>query len=203
MNESTSISLLTILLNLLSFIAGFLSAVFAEPIRKWLYRPKLELEFVKESPNYKARTPERIGQSTHEAYYIRVKATNTKGKIAKGCRAYLVNIEKDNSTGIFDSTEYCDSIQLAWSCRDNQAYEGIDLPNGIAQFIDVIVTRDFTKAFELQTMVKPFRYKKLYQEQGIFRLTIQVSGEEIKPEFLKLIFHWTGQWDNFKVLKEY
>jgi hypothetical protein len=37
---------------------GFVSAIFAEPVRRWLYQPRLELAFG-DNPEYKARTPEQ------------------------------------------------------------------------------------------------------------------------------------------------
>ena len=206
-------SISVIIFNLLSYIAGFLSAIFAEPIRRWLFRPELELQFDENSSDYIYRTPHSVvktysgTEGFHEAYHVRFKVTNIKRTIARSCRAYLVNIEKKNTgTGSFERTDYSDSLQLAWSNRDqSKAFEYIDLPKGIKQFVDVIVTTSWpgiSKAFEPRTAFTPYRYEKLYQEHGVFRLTIQVSCEDIDPKFLKLIFQWNGQWNNFKVTKE-
>jgi len=165
-----------------TFVSGAAVAVFAEPLRRWIYRPKLQLEFGS-SPEYLARTDEGIAPNLHEAIYIRVKVTNTKSAIAKSCRAYLVAIEKEGEADEFKPTIYCDSIPIAWACRDeNEKYGAVDLPKGVAQFIDVISTRD-AQPMGVHIKFCPYRYAKIYQEPGTYRFTIQVSGENVEPVF--------------------
>jgi hypothetical protein len=184
---------------------GFAAAVFAEPLRKWIYRPKLKLIF-DEDPGCKARTPEQTQsyggpmpvQSTHEADYIRVRVINTKPAIAKSCRAYLVAIEKADDSGKFKPTIYGDSIPLPWACQGKEAYGPLDLPRGIVQFIDVVSTRSVSKDFKPEIKPIPFRYIDLFRQHGKFRFTIQVSGENVKPVFVKIVFNWSGIWDKYE-----
>jgi hypothetical protein len=183
-----------------TFVSGAAVAVFAEPLRRWIYRPKLQLEFGS-SPEYLARTDEGIAPNLHEAIYIRVKVTNTKSAIAKSCRAYLVAIEKEGEADEFKPTIYCDSIPIAWACRDeNEKYGAVDLPKGVAQFIDVISTRD-AQPMGVHIKFCPYRYAKIYQEPGTYRFTIQVSGENVEPVFIKVVFSWTGTWDKYAAYK--
>lgn len=180
----------------LGFLGGFLIAIFAEPLRQLLYRPNLKLEFYKNNDCI-SPTPEQSQNGIHSAFYIRIKVTNTKSKLAQKCRAYLVRVERLNS-GVFMPTEYCDSIQLAWACKDSQAYEALDLPRGIAQFVDVVSTRSISPIYRPEIKPLPFRYISLFQQIGIFRFTIQVSGDGIKPKFIQFIFNWKGMWDSFE-----
>ncbi len=80
---------------LLAFIGGFAIALFAEPIRQWLFRARLTLEFTN-ADHFVTRTTESGG---HQARYIRIKATNRSSRLAKSCRAYLVNIERLGPSG--------------------------------------------------------------------------------------------------------
>jgi hypothetical protein len=105
--------------SLLGFIGGFLTALFAEPLRQWLYRPRLSLSFGS-SGDFITKTPEVAGASKYEACYIRLKVVNLSSRLAKACRAYLVGIEKQVD-GAFRPEVYCDSIQLAWAVRGDQA----------------------------------------------------------------------------------
>lgn len=186
-------------------VLGFAAAVFAEPLRHWIYRPKLKLEFG-DDPGYRARTLEEADipsapvprHSVHDAEYIRIKITNIKPAIAKSCRAYLVAVEKADEAGKFSPTVYCDSIPLSWACRDSQAYEPLDLPRGVVQFIDVISTRSISKDFKPEIRPIPYRYFDLFREHGTFRLTIQVSGDNVKPVFTKIVFRWAGVWDEYE-----
>jgi len=189
-------------------VIGFVSAIFAEPLRRWLYRPKLELTFG-DGSEYKARTPEQAAPidpersaariyDTHEAEYVRIKVVNTSSSVAKDCRAYLVNVQKKNVNGEFASTIYCDSIPLAWSCQEDRAHGPIDLPKDVAQFIDLVSVRDCSPEFRIEIEPMPLRYAGFVRDKGTFRFTVQVSGENVKPKFISVDFTWTGIWDKYE-----
>jgi len=193
-----SASLTPVLNTLIGGALGAGVAVFAEPLRRWIYRPTLELDFGN-GPEYQART--QAGESTqlHDADYLRLRVINTKSVVAKSCRVYLVDVEKKDESGQFAPTIYCDSIPLAWSCREEkEQYGAIDLPKGVKQFVDVISTHKGMDAFTPHIKPMTYRYMPLFREHGVFRLTIQVSGENVEPVFMKIIFHWTGVWDQYE-----
>jgi hypothetical protein len=192
--------------SLVGWVVGFFSAVLAEPVRQGLFGPKLKLEFGN-GQEFKTRTPEDATfrevtwvTSHHEAFYIRIKATNERRAIAKGCRAFLVAIEKMDEDSAFKPTIYCDSIPLTLSCQDeDQRYTPLDLPNGVSQFVDVVSTRNLSgmsPCFRPEIQVTPQRYVDLFQEHGTFRFTVQVSGENVKPVSIRVAFRWQGIWDD-------
>jgi hypothetical protein len=198
---------MAIVSTIIGALLGFAAAIFVEPIKRWLYRPKLVASFG-DSAEFQTQTKERqiLKDPTdptkqiimdHTANYIRVKIINTKSMLAKGCRAYLTKIEKRNKDGNFSDTIYCDSIPLAWSCRDNQRFQPLDLPIGVNQFIDLVSMREFSDSFHIELQIHPYRYESLYQEKGYFRFTIQISGENVKPVFIKVDFVWDGSWDTY------
>ncbi len=190
-------------------IIAFASAIFAEPVRRWIFSPKLVTSF-EDSSDCKARTPEQATfldpqqsavpiHSTHEAEYIRIKVVNDARPVAKDCQAYLVGIEKEQPDGSFATTLYCDSIPLAWSCREERAYEPIDLPNGVAQFIDLISVRSISRDYRIEVKSLPSRYAGFLLDKGTFRFTVQVSGENVKPVLIRIKFTWKGKWDDYLV----
>jgi hypothetical protein len=182
-----------------TFVLGFVSAVFAEPLRQWLFRPKIELTFEKDSAHV-AKTPER---GNEEAYYIRIGVVTKSRRIAKQCRAYLVQVEeKESST--FISTTYVDSIQLAWSCRVlGTELNPVDLPPGVVQFVDLVATNSTCNSYRPQIKPFPFRYRDLFSsKQQTLRFTVQVSGDGFDPEIIKVVFCWNGTWDNFDVSRD-
>jgi hypothetical protein len=182
-------------------LIGFGAAVFAEPLRRWIYRPKLQLEFGS-GAEYQAPTDEGVKPNRHKAIYIRIKVTNTKAAIAKSCRAYLVAIDQEVAVEEFKPTIYCDSIPIAWACRDDsEKYAGLDLPKGVAQFIDVISTRSVNELVSLHLKFCPYRYSEIYQKPGTYRFTIQVSGENVEPTFIRIVYCWTGSWDKYGAYK--
>jgi len=191
-------ALLRSLPQLLAFAAGFLTAVFAEPFRQWLFRPKLTLSFGS-SLDFITKTPETDGLAIHDALYIRIKVVNSRPRLAKACRAYLVRVEK-RVAGAFVPTIYCDSIQLAWSARrPDEVYAALDLPRDVPQFVDVFSTRSTSKRFAPSICVLPLRYEGLFQETGVFRFHVQISGDGVEPVQRQITLHWEGNWEKFRV----
>ena len=126
-------------------------------------------------------------------------ARNTKYSIAKDCRAFLANIEKKGEDDLYHPTVYFDSAQLKWASRRDQGFKAIDLPRGINQFIDVISTIKDPTNIEPKMELMPFMYRELFSEVGNFIYTIQVSGNELKPENIMIIIKWKGVWDDFDI----
>jgi hypothetical protein len=196
MNKGTVLAMFS---NVLSFLAGFAVAVFAEPVRQRLFRPKLSLEF-KEDPRHISDTWENFEGKKNRANYIRIEVTNTSIYAARDCKAYLIDIEKQDETGKFVSTVYCDSIQLAWSCQgERDRYGGVDIHKGVRQYIDLVVTREGSNIFYPQTMVIPRRYSGLFKQIGLFRFTVQVSAAGADPIRILLLMRWNGAWNDYEV----
>ena len=199
---TSSFSWVSALAPLGSFILGFVTAVFAEPARQKIFKPKLALTFMNDT-DHVAWTPHRGNGEENEAYYIRVGVKNISRRLAKQCRAYLVNIEKKEKTG-FERTIYADSIQLAWSCRvKGTELDGIDLPHGVVQYFDLLATTDKGNSYCPQIKPFPYRYEELISEENkVLRFTVQVSGDGLDPALIKIVFSWKGQWNKFDVYKE-
>jgi len=188
-------------MQLLSFLAGFLSAIFAEPIRQWLFRPKIELRFGS-GMDFKTPTPATSGNLILQWYVVRVKVKTKTRRLAKSCRAFLMNIEKMNSQGEFERTIYSDSLQLHWSVREPDDYTSLDLPYQVSQYVDVFFTQQNSRSFLPCFRFFPLRYQGLFEEQGTFRFTVQVAGDGIRPDSIRLVLEWKGKWDDFNVYRD-
>jgi len=200
----------TIVGPLVGGVIGFSGALFGEPLRKRIFRPRLELAFG-DGPDFRSRTPEQgVGELPpegglppvirYQAEYIRVRVRNTTRPIAQKVRAYLTNVERDQAGSGFQPTVFCDSIPLAWSCQErNSSFDPVDLPHGVSQFVDVGSTREPQPVFRLAVKVTPFRYSDLLREPGRYRLTVQVSGENVKPEFIRIGLEVRAAWDDYSV----
>jgi hypothetical protein len=193
----------------LSFIGGFVSAIFAEPLRRWLFQSVLTLDFEK-TDHFVTSTEETekrfdpesgtvIETQKRKARYVRVRVTNTSGSLAKNCRAYLVNIEQLGHSGQWEATVYCESMQLAWSGRGDGAYTAVDLPKNVPHFIDVVSMREKSATFQLEIKVLLKRYEAMLSTPGQYRFTILVSGENVTLKKLRLSLKWAGAWDDSEV----
>ena len=176
------------------FAGGFFTALFAEPLRRWLYAPKLKLTF-STSQQFLTRTPEASPDTSYESLWVRVKVENRRAALARSCRAYLVKIERQAASGEFEPTEYCESMQLAWASQADQSFSAFDLPRDVPHFIDIISTRPISRAFQLAIKRMPLRYAQLVLTPGVYRFTVVVSGDGVKPVTIRPIVRWTGTWD--------
>ena len=185
---------------------GTIGAVVVVLTSEWwwtkLHGPRLRLSFGR-GPDYQTNTmvtDSQTGKAVGTANYIRVKVQNSRKAVAKKCRAYLINIEKfDETKNKFDSTLFCDSIRLKWSCMGNDAdsVAPLDLPNGVNQFVDLIETRLGHPFFTIQMHPHMNRYEYLTSEKGILRFTVLVTGNRVAPKRIPIIFEWTGVWNEF------
>jgi hypothetical protein len=183
----------------IGFVSAVLAPIVVEPLKRRFFDPKLKVEFIEGDKGFITDTKEK---GVTEAHYVRVKVINTGRQIAKQCRAYLVNVEKWNtSTNKFEPTIYCDSLQLAWSARANteEAYSPLDMPRDINQFIDIVSTRRPEIDYKIMVYAHLYRYEPLFKEHGKFRYTVVVSGDNVKPASTKVVFEWSGDWHNFTV----
>ena len=187
---------------IIGYLLGFFSAVFTEPFRQWLFKPKLTLEFGSEVSGCVSRT--RIansrGEHVADAFYVRVKVTNNSRFTARNCRAYLINVEKKDNAGKFIPTIYCDSIPLAWSCQGQRdPTRPLDIPKGVNQYVDVLSTNSQTGLYRPEITPIPFRYTELFEEAGEFVFTLQVAADQTPPVTTKVELEWHGSWDTFRV----
>jgi hypothetical protein len=151
-----------ILTNLGSFLLGFITSVFADPVRQRLYRPVLRLSF---SGGEDSITRTRMSNGG-QAIYVRMKVVNEKPALARQCCAYLIGVENMASNGCFHPTPYVDSIQLAWSCQlPGNERSPLDLPNGVSQYVDVVSTNNTTSNPIIQIAPFPFRDEQLFTAQ--------------------------------------
>lgn len=199
-DPATGPSVASILQGAITFLSGALTAIFAEPIRQRMFRPKLVLSFDEECVSHTFLSTKTLAVAGPKTVYIRVRVNNTRSRMARECCGYLIGLEERNEKGEFVKTEYCDSIMLHWSCqRDETKYLPIHIPKGVNQFLDVIALEENKKYFMPQIHVIPNRYRSLFHRTGVFRFTIQVAAENVAPTTIRLGLAWAGDWENFKI----
>lgn len=196
---------------LLVALVAFVAAIAIGPVKHWFYGPKLKLEFIEDNKDYNTDTQVTITKKNGDgvdvdvsdvpAHYVRIKVVNEGREIAKQCNAYLTNIEKWNySANKYEQTDYCDSLMLAWSARNIERFRLLNLPKGIKWFVDVISTNAIDKnEYSVETNIEMNRYIDLFKERGKFQYTVMISGDNVKPASCKIVFTWSGDWDNFDV----
>jgi len=202
---------------------GSLLAIFSEPLRQFVLgrflKPKLEINFERDNSDFKGMIPEEIREKIYEkidggfkenilvkqrynSIYVKVRLINIKHYMAKGVRAFLINVEKKVGNE-FTKTEFVDSIQLEWSARGDEGFKEMDLPFNIPLFFVILSTREtLPDKIKLHLAVTPFRIDHLFDQNAIYRLSIHVSGDNVTPVFHRLIFEWRGRWDDFDIYSE-
>jgi len=193
-------------------IAGSVIGLFAKELSEWIsvfvWGPKLAVEFG-DGEDCLTLTPEeyqrQINESTvtiskerREVFFARIRVTNIKPRIASRCQAWLVNIESQDSAGQFRPTVFKDSIPLVWSY--NAEIETVDIPQGINRYVDLARVQSDVDGFQPQLRLRsggvsiPLQYEYLFKSNGVFRLTVLVSAQEVKPQQIKIVLRRDGAW---------
>jgi hypothetical protein len=132
------------------------------------------------------------------AFYARLCVTNDKRRIAQSCRAWLVDVEELNDEDCFVPTRFRDSVPLIWS-YDAEA-DTVDIPQGIKRYVDLVRIQNDIPGFqprmrsrsgEVLTILK---YQPIFSKNGVYRLTVLVSAQEIKPQVIKVIITRSETW---------
>lgn len=210
------------IINLLSAAFGLLLGILLQPLtvlwgRKVL-GPHLELSFGERDYGCVVKTEQReditvklsvasverrppkaftLARSGEDVCFVRIKVINTKSRIAKNCRAYLVGIDMLHPSDLFTGTKFCDSLQLCWSYSDPNDTHSIDLPMGVAHYVDLLKTvKDSTRFFPAVNSMPAF-YEKWFESNGTYRFKVTVVGDDATPQTIGVSFTWRQLWDEF------
>jgi hypothetical protein len=146
-----------------------------------------------------------------QAKFVRVRVRNIGNRTAKGCRGYLVNIERfDGSVG---DRRFVDTIRLRWAYelhgkawkefeRGTWNDRGLDLLPGPNYYLDVL--RIYAPECEdgraqAETVAISGPDSDAFQHKTTYRLTVAVAADGAEAKEIRLLFRWGGDWNNFDV----
>ena len=199
-----------------TFVAGAAVAIFADPVRRWIFRPALEVTFdTKTCVLHTATLDTLTRRDPHtgfdskisiltEGRYLRVRvgaARRITRRAVTGCRPYLIGVEVEEGNQFVPSI-FVDTLRLAWSSQpEDDVAAPIDIPGDVAQFVDVLSAgKDSGKTYSLHSVAPlPFYCQPLFDPRPKrLRLTILVTSDEAKSQRIRVVFNWKGAWDTFE-----
>jgi hypothetical protein len=179
---------------IISVIAGFLIAIFTDPIRKRLDRTTLKISF--DNSKDLLTTPD----DTHEfGTYVKVRLENCgRDKYARNLRCYLTSIEKLNPSGEIWETIFDTPLPMIWAYKET--IESIDLPPKMWAYFNIVSFNKGENKILPATHRKPFLWRKSLADIGTYRFNIYVTGENIlRPIRGSIELVWRGNWDDFSM----
>ena len=133
------------------------------------------------------------------AYYLRVCVVNRGRRAARGCKAYLANVEVQDSKE-FHETRYADFMRLVWS--HHARLQSLDLLPEVPHWLDVVSTKEHDSRFFLRTDPQSTRYADGFGDTSVYRLTIRLFAEDAEPVQTFVYLHWKGQWNSLDVFDD-
>lgn len=208
---------------LVTFLSGAVVAVFSEVVRQWIFRPRIELGIKNDAAHLAetlalvpvenvTRSPvsgvqPQLDQHGRQCYafdacYLRVRACNRRGALARSCRVYLIGIDyKPSDDDEFSAVEFYDPVQLAWASRGALAFEAIDIPRGAHQFVDIVAAHSIDESsLDLRVQFKPFRELDVANKPGVYRFTAMIAGDNFNPQNFAFECQWDGTWNGFNAI---
>jgi hypothetical protein len=131
----------------------------------------------------------------------RVSIRSTRKKVAEGCRAYLVNVHREEA-GQWKRTPFIDPMLLPWATTpESEQWEARDIPKGVRFYADVVTAVQLSEGLDTgrleacsQFRLRSSRLDDLFHNPGRYRLGIVVTAHGVKPRSIALIVNWTGRW---------
>jgi hypothetical protein len=127
------------------------------------------------------------------AKLLRLQVINPSSIPIKGCRAYLLEVERLGEAGHVTPVDYGDSLPLRWSTRESESE--IDLPGDVPQYVNLLFAVEGENRLRLLRDAVPHRYQDLFEAVGRYRLRVAVSAEGIATGTAQVDVEWTGHWD--------
>ena len=168
-------------------VTGFILGVCAQPLRERLfYHPKL-------SVNFSPRDGRCIVDSS-QCRWARVSVINSGQIHLRQCQAFVSNVELKRYLFWADTKpQFSDPLALEWAVTGE--YDPRDLPRKIPFFANILVSEDTKNELSLTVYDwGPERLRKIFTEHGRYRITVTVTGDQVKPKTTKMIVHWKGNW---------
>jgi len=194
---------------------GMVSAILVESVRRRLFRPVLTTEHTKRAGFVVLTTLKGVTVEKYDAKYLRVRVRNLARTTAKGCRAYLTEIERWEGDEFVKADFYRDTLRLRWAYEGEEGdlHEGIDIPKGVLIHFDVLSTRRAATAAGaseddrfIQVANHALRYdrdrlmNKLEYEQK-YRFRILVVADDADPQSIDLVVVMGRTWKDFEVIE--
>lgn len=131
-----------------------------------------------------------------KAMWIRLCVENSRWGVAKNCRAYLADVQRQFPNGERDRI-FWDCMPLEWA---NDSGATIDIPTGIKGVLDVMRS-------SINDEPRPWfvnkgqldRFDRLFGTAGTYFLTVLVSADNARAKSCCLQIDWNGEWDQIEV----
>ncbi len=194
---------------------AMVSALVVEYVKRRLFRPILQPEHTKQ-PGFVVLTQVKgIMVEKYDAKYLRVGVRNRGRTTAKGCRAYLTEIERSEGARFVKADFYRDTLRLRWAyeAEEGDLHEGIDIPRGIIIHFDVLSTKTGATSAGasedhriIEVANRGLRYdrdrlmNKLEYGQR-YRLRILVVADDADPQPTDVVVAMGPTWKDFEVIE--
>jgi hypothetical protein len=133
-----------------------------------------------------------------DSLYIKFCVRNTKRRVAKNCRAYIVALHEFSNGRTIGQSVMSDSFQIPWAGYD---FEPRDIPPNISQYVDLVRFSKNNLGWDFQT--KPGLYASLSSitgRRGTYQFTVVVTGESTVPAKKKInVDYDMVDWRNARV----
>ena len=192
---------------------GFFSSVLAEPLRRWISAPQLDLECIPLVGENAAgfldwgRSPfkQKTTLTSAQRIFVRAKVVNREKlrkrlfkPLATQCRVNLMSIQIEEK-GRFRPSDYHHGLQLKWLGESSEGYGGIEIPYCGSRFVDLFYTEDGSIEFYFQTSAFPESCRYLLQGQRKLRIFLELTADNIRPVIKSLDLEWQNAWNHFGV----
>ncbi len=141
-----------------------------------------------------------------QGLYVHLNIKNKRRALARGCKVFLIKIEKYNEQkSKFEEIRLKKHYHFKWANEpeEKEGYEGLEIPGKYRRRVDFVHSTKGEYQAGFFVKVGWLGIGNMINE-GIYRMTIQASGENTNTVTKRFIFIWKGKFlrENIQVIKE-
>ncbi len=177
-----------------------------------LTQPRLQLTVEREggqiTADYAAVAASMAGTYRKYIYqqfeYIRVLCTNTSIVPVTNCAAYLTSVKRVTENGVVEATGFTDHLPLTWSIAGDEDTVPQAVHPGIKHYINVLRRAGLPAQHGGPPVITSpkisNKYVFLFQDGGVYELTVHVSGDSIMPAQASLRVHFDPNRNSLEIV---
>lgn len=135
------------------------------------------------------------------ARYFRGSLINPNRDVINNVTPFITNVEKMDANGDFQPVGFQDSLPLGWSgVIGNASHAPSNLRHKIPKYFDIFDVNAECRGrdghFYIPVRPLPLYLRNIFRDNGDYRLTVNVSGDNTATQTMTLVVHLEDNWQN-------
>jgi hypothetical protein len=184
------------IISLVSGAVGAILAFISQPLRDWLYRAILTIDYEGNDDANKIEVGYLKDGKQIDEVYIRARIRNEGKRPAKNCQVFLTDLEEVHQSGT-TPTSFYDPTPVAWA---GWKFSLRDIPRSIPFYVDIMKVSKHTSGWLISVENLYGNQDKLQNYRGTYRFQLTATADNAKSVIYEIDVMYDGDWHNLRAI---